>query len=273
ERRLRDGGVEVFSQPDGTSTGSRRVFLTDIVDPQGLTLHFTYDASLRLVAATDAIGQVTTLSYELAADSFKVTKVTDPFGRAAVFTYNAVGQLARITDVIGLTSSFSYGARDFVAAMTTPYGTTTFDRQLSLTNAEYLRFVQATDPAGGTERAEFRWVTTAVPASAPANEVPTGFEAYNQTMALDHSNTFYWDKRAMALGGADNLATVTHWRIGTLAPTSSHFFAAAVPHSVKRPLEHRVWYAYPGQTPSGAGSVGTWVEPSKVARTLDDGSS
>ena len=71
ERRLRDGGVEVFAQSDGTITSGRRILLTDVIDPQGLTLHLTYDANLRLVAVTDAVGQVTTLSYELASDPFK----------------------------------------------------------------------------------------------------------------------------------------------------------------------------------------------------------
>ena len=61
ERRLADGGVEVFAQSDG-SLSTRRVFLTDVIDPQGLAVHLTYDASLRLVALTDATGLVTTLS-------------------------------------------------------------------------------------------------------------------------------------------------------------------------------------------------------------------
>lgn len=89
-------------------------------------MHLTYDASLRPVAVTDPIGQVTTLAYELAAESTKITKVTEPYGRFATLTYNAAGELASITDVIGMTSSFLYGPADFVTSMTTPYGTTRF---------------------------------------------------------------------------------------------------------------------------------------------------
>ena len=51
------------------------------------------------MAITDAIGQVTTLSYELPADPLKITRVTDPFGRYASFEYDAAGRLSRITDV------------------------------------------------------------------------------------------------------------------------------------------------------------------------------
>jgi YD repeat-containing protein len=68
EQRLRDGAVEVFAQSDGVITSGRRIYLTDAIDPQGLSIHLTYDSSLRLVAVTDAIGLVTTLSYELASD-------------------------------------------------------------------------------------------------------------------------------------------------------------------------------------------------------------
>ena len=61
ERRLIDGSVEEYGQPDGALTFPRRVFLTRSTDRQGNSVTFTYDASLRLVAVTDAIGQVTTL--------------------------------------------------------------------------------------------------------------------------------------------------------------------------------------------------------------------
>jgi YD repeat-containing protein len=97
ERRRRDGAIEVFSQPDGAISSPRKVFLTQIIDRRGNALTFTYDAQLRLVSATDAIGQVTTLSYELVADPLKITKVTGPFGRSAVFEYNESGPLTRTT--------------------------------------------------------------------------------------------------------------------------------------------------------------------------------
>ena len=61
----------------------------------------------RLGAETllDAIGQVTTLSYEHPTDPLKITKVTDPFGRFATLEYDASLRLVKITDVIGLTSA------------------------------------------------------------------------------------------------------------------------------------------------------------------------
>jgi YD repeat-containing protein len=111
ERRHTDGSTEVFATPDGAVAGTRRVFLSSLVDPNGQALTFTWDAQLRLVAVTDALGQVTTLQYGDGVP-LKVTGVTDPFGRIAQLTYDADGHLATVTDVITLRSSFTYGTAD-----------------------------------------------------------------------------------------------------------------------------------------------------------------
>ena len=64
ERRLQDGTVERSDLADrAASLPARRVFLTEVTDPQGHTVEYTYDASFRLIAVTDALGQVTTFSY------------------------------------------------------------------------------------------------------------------------------------------------------------------------------------------------------------------
>src|SRR5437588_12511550 len=107
----------------------------------------------------------------------KITKVTDPYGRFATLTYDASGQLASITDAISLTSRFVYGSSDFISNMTTPYGTTLFSHEVPTGNTNDFRWLQATDPVGGTERVEFRYSTTDIPATAPAAEVPVGMSA------------------------------------------------------------------------------------------------
>jgi YD repeat-containing protein len=77
ERRMPDGSKQVFAQPDGASTFPRKVFMTGVVDPMGNAASLTYDSSLRLMAITDAIGQVTTLGFEDASNPLRVTKITD----------------------------------------------------------------------------------------------------------------------------------------------------------------------------------------------------
>jgi YD repeat-containing protein len=99
-----DGAKKIFGQSDGSVGTSRKIFLTQAIDPFGNAVALTYDAGLRLVAITDAIGQVTALTY----GNYKITRVTDPFGRFADFAYDSLGRLTNITDVIGINSRFSY---------------------------------------------------------------------------------------------------------------------------------------------------------------------
>ena len=56
-------GKLMFGQSDGTTGTSRKIFLTQTIDPYGNAVTLTYDGNLRIAGLTDAIGQVTTLSY------------------------------------------------------------------------------------------------------------------------------------------------------------------------------------------------------------------
>jgi RHS repeat-associated protein len=260
ERRLRDGSVEVFSQADGASTFPRRIFLTEIHDPRGNTVTFTYDGQLRLVAATDALGQVTTLSYNEPSDSRKITAVTDPFGRSATFTYDGAGRLASITDVIGLQSAFTYDGGDFITALTTPYGITRFVKGENGLD----RWLETTDPLGAKERVEYK-VNAPVPATDAADRVPVNVGVINNY--LNYRNTFYWGKRAMALAPRDPASAHRYHWLHTAGPLNQ---TSGTLESEQRPLEGRVWYRYPGQ--STAYTEGTSRRRTVVARVLDDGS-
>ncbi|HEX4662635.1 MAG TPA: hypothetical protein VH144_03400, partial [Candidatus Saccharimonadales bacterium] len=233
--------------------------MTQSVDPHGNALTYTYDGSFRLVAVTDALGQVTTLSYELGSDPLKVTKVTDPFGRVTTLQYNANGQLWKITDTIGLVSQFTYGSGDFINKLTTPYGDTIFTME-----EEYgHRVLEIEDPQGAKERFEYLSPATAIPDSDPANTVPSGM--FTGNAFLQGRNTFYWDKKAMAEAPGDyTKARLTHW----LHTNYDWNVVSDVPESSKLPLENRVWNEYPGN----AGlQTGTSNKPSKIGRVLDDG--
>ena len=269
ERRLRDGSVEVYGVADGGAAGQKRIFISAMIDRQGQSVEFTWDAQFRLIAVTDAIGQVTELEYEHPVDTRRITGVTDPFGRTASLHYAPDGMLASITDIIGMTSSFTYGSSDFLASLTTAYGTTTFRREADPQDSWWARMVEATDPLGDTEHLHMEWQTTALTATVPANEVPTGFEGKNHT--LDHYNTFHWSKRAWKTAPGDkSKAVITHWLLMNETPAGQ--LRLAVPHSVKKPLESRTWYMYPGQGTT-SNVVGWFKQPSSIGRRLDDGSS
>jgi RHS repeat-associated protein len=271
ERQLPDGTIEVFTFPDrAASLPNRKIFLTELIDPEGNTVTFSYDSSIRLVAVMDAVGQVTTVSYENPTDPLLVTSITDPFGRTAHLSYDGEGRLASITDAVGMTSSFAYDETDFMTSMTTPYGTTTFRRGPDSLAAGQFRRVEATDPEGGTERLEYHLGTTAgLPEQVAAAEVPAGFEAWNQEM--DQYNSLYWSKHAMTVApGALSSAVITKW---LLYPEMAYQLGHAwdIPHSIKRPLETRVWYRYPNQSPTGSGLAGTGHSPTMIARVLAGG--
>jgi RHS repeat-associated protein len=266
ERRLRDGTVEVFTFPDRpASHPNRRIFLTEIIDPQGHGVELTYDSSFRLVSITDAIGQVTTMQYLDSANPLRLTKVTDPFGRYATMTYDSTGRLISITDAIGMTSSVSYGDGDFIQSMTTPYGTTTFRHEAQFAD----RRIEATDPAGGTERLEYYVSLSTLPTTVDSSDVPTGFSGHNT--AMNNYNSLYWDKIAMAAGPTLANATITS-RILMWENSGGTLKARNVAHSIKRPLESRVWYMYPNQGSGGHGA-GTTALPIKIGRVLEGGGS
>lgn len=262
ERSRPDGSLDVFTQADGASAYPRRVFLTERRDPQGHALTFTYDAQLRVIAVSDAAGQVTTLAYDLPQDIWKITRVTDPFGRSAVFTYTDAGYLRTTTDSLGLPSSFTYAADGFMTAMTTPYGTTRFTK--SDTGND--RTVEVTDPLGAKERVEFHVQDTSIPTSDPAATVPTVAGWGFSNSYLQYRNTFYWDKRAMAVAPSDkSKAHLYHW----LHVKGNVNQTVSILESEKAALEARVWYAYPNQaTPYFEGDGRA---PAVTARVLDDG--
>jgi RHS repeat-associated protein len=193
--------------------------------------------------------------------------VTDPFGRSATLEYGLSGALLRITDVIGIVSQMEYGATDFVRALTTPYGTTTFSfgapiSTISL-HPSYDRWLEAVDPLGGKERIEFRWTTAGIPTSESASAVPTGFI---NNVNLETRNSFYFDKRAMAFDPGDyTKAHMFHWL------WESSLKAVGIMHSEKKPLENRVWYGQVGETMADA--AGPDGRPAKIGRVLDDGTS
>ena len=264
EKRFPDGSKQVFDLTDGSTSFPRKVFMTHWLDPAGNAVTIGYDASFRVTTITDALGQVTSIAYELAGDPLKITKVTEPFstGRYATFTYNVSGQLASITDEIGIQSIFTYAedGSNFITSLQTPYGTSNFTTGQTGSN----KWIEMTDPLGGKERVEYRDNAPGINASeslAPAGMTNSG---------LDVANTFYWDKKAVEmyppLNGVYDYtkARITHWA------KNSDGSVSGITASEKAALENRVWYAYAGQTDTNHAPVNG--NPSQIARIVGDGS-
>jgi RHS repeat-associated protein len=274
-----DGSKAIFSLSDGAIGTSRKVFLTQMVDPAGNAVTLTYDAFLRLVAITDAIGQITTLTY-LTANSndeeyYFIARVTDPFGRFATFEYTqfpGVGRLlTKITDVVGLTSQFVYAdlvvseitnKTDFINALITPYGTNTFIKSEGGGFAGTTRSLETIYADGSRDRVEFNQSDNlGTPNSDPIASLPSGVTLNN--LVLYGRNTYYWSRTACATSYGDyTRARVYHWLHKGTGGVVSGILAA-----FKEPLENRVWYTYEG----GNFSDGSSSQPNQVGRVLDDG--
>jgi RHS repeat-associated protein len=257
EKRLPDGSKYVYTQSDNSTSNPRKIFMTQVVDPAGNAVSIGYDPSFRVTTLTDALGQVTTISYELISDPLKITKITEPFstGRTAAFAYTN-GQLTTITDEIGIQSVFHYtSGTNFIDTLTTPYGASTFVSGQNGTNA----WIEMTDPLGGKERVEYRDNAPGISSTDPANTVPSGFT----NSGLDVANTFYWDKKAYSFYPDYTKARITHWLYNADGTVSG------IAASEKAPLENRIWNSYTGQ--SDTNHAGPSANPSQVARLLDDG--
>ncbi len=272
ERLLADGSKEVYQalvSPDPQGLGT--FWLTQSIDPAGNAVSLQYDSNYRLSTITDALGQTTTFSYSVASDIYKVSQVVDPFGRQATFSYNAGGQLVAITDVIGIQSQFGYGSGDILTSMTTPYGTTTFDRAQQ-TGTE--RWLEVTDPLGGKERLDSKVSAPGInndpPAVVPASSVTVGSEqvpfwTYNQFM--NARNTYYWDKKRMLEAPGDYTKT----KVFRFLHARNYTMKSPILDAVKEPHENRVWFNYPGQTANNPNFEGTIDAPNRVARVIEDG--
>ncbi len=303
-----DGSKLIFNQSEGAIGNSRNIFLTQEVDPQGNAITLTYDTNFCLVAVTDAIGQVTTLTYGLdsatigtgpdeifvPADKYKLTRVTDPFGRSATFNYKpqvveigytffngmrSVGTpsyawgLDSITDVIGITSQFGYSVID------TPVN------QFQTFVTSYVNSL--TTPYGttsffGVDNGNTRSMEIAYPdgsrerveynqgnTNQPLTDPPLSVPT--GMLTVNSYLTFrdtYYWNRTACALGYGDYSKA---RLYHWLHTENLATTAGALESVKQPLEGRVWFDYAGQSSSIILTSST--QPAHMGRVLDDDTS
>jgi len=283
ERILPDGSRQVFALRTPGVTPIR-YFMTKLIDPTGQEANFGYDPStFRLTSVTDALNQSFAISYVSAdvnsPDYYLIQSVEDFAHRTATFEYNGERRLWKIHDAIGITSEFLYNETgeyedDFITKMVTPYGSTRFSQPTSIPYAEGARTLQAIEPDGGIERLEYQQgpATGISPSDPNLPEFPPGNGYLNYL--FDNRNTFYWDKKAMAMFPPDadgipnfSKAKLTHWLHAGTNRVSN------IKEREKWPLERPIYYRYAGQSGFEASvNLGTQGVPSIAGRRLDDGS-
>lgn len=240
ERRLPNGSIEVYDQPDG----SGRVFLSEVIDPQSNSILLQYDANYRLTTVTDAIGQVSTVTYvsNTSGNSgfYKIASISDPFSRNCSFTYNSGNtRLVAITDMMAMSSQFAYDpSSSFINMMTTPYGSYSYYWFSTVWSGKTLiRGLQTTYPDGT-----------------------------NSVMQTNVGNykSYFWDRHALelypydpGLPKYDNAVTYI-W----LQDNTTSKIERSVMSSFKKPDEGDYLYTYASQPDSQ--SVGPINKPTTV---------
>jgi RHS repeat-associated protein len=140
--RYRNGVTYVFQ----TSTlGGLEAFLTAIIDSNGNAISIALNPSqpLEVTQVTDPVGRSLTFSYD---SSNRITSVTDPIGRTVRYTYNSQGTLATFTDANGGVTSYAYDANNNMIQMTDPRGII----QMQNTLDSIGRVITQVRPDGGT---------------------------------------------------------------------------------------------------------------------------
>ena len=108
--------------------------ITTFTDPLGNSTKHVYDAALRLIGVIDANGGTVSYTYDANNDR---TSITNQNGNTTNLAYDAQGNVASIIDPLGNTQAFSYDAKNDLLTATTANGATTvftYDSNGNLTN-------------------------------------------------------------------------------------------------------------------------------------------
>ncbi len=124
-------------------------------------------------------------------------------------------------------------------SLETPYGKTSFTYGES---GGSIRWVEATDPYGDTERVQLvLYNSTAINPAAPSNEVPNISGVSFNNNFLQHRNNLLLEQESMdgepwRLLEGENLS---------LDSFKLEYYVGIV-ESIKQPYASRIWYRYPG---------------------------
>lgn len=304
-----DGSKLIFGQSDGSVGSSRNIFITQLIDPQGNALTFNYDTNLCLTSVADSIGQVTTLSYGVAAANigsgnaattvpaspYLLTNVTDPFGRSASFTYRPLPQtitamvitiggatttnyftnyiwgLGSATDQIGITSQFQY---ESIPTVITPQLSTVLNYVIAMTTP------YGTSQFTPVDNGNTRSLDIAYPDGSHERVVydqgntnqPTSDPAGSLPAGMTTTDNFLQFRDTYywdRTASAMAGGDYSKARIYHWLHTENLALTSGALESIKPALEGRTWFDYPGQSLSVAITSNTL--PAHVGIVLDDG--
>ncbi|MGZ3145194.1 RHS repeat-associated core domain-containing protein [Lentzea chajnantorensis] len=145
--RDRNGNEVTFVRPSGANGE-----VTQIVSPNGRWIGLEYDASARVIRASDNIGRQVGYTYDTAG---RLATVTDPAGKVTTYTYDTANRVTGITDGRGNTYlSVAYDANGRVSRQDiADGGSFTFAYTLDAQNQ--VTETRVTQPNGSVRRVTF----------------------------------------------------------------------------------------------------------------------
>jgi RHS repeat-associated protein len=206
-------------------TGNLR---TGVTVPGGFTTSYTYDAKGNILTKTNALGNVTTATYNANNDPLTVSS---PSGKVTSYTYNATGNLTSVTNPLSQTSTFAVNSYGQVTSASNPLGfgtsfvydtngnrTSIVDPLGNTTTSSYnvLGWKTAgTDATGKTATIVYNNLGKVTSITSPGSRTITstydlGGNKLTQTNPLGQVDTFTYDDRGLVLTHTDGLnRTVT----------------------------------------------------------------
>jgi len=120
-----NGGIASSTGQSISFTRDSQGRITEIRDPEGKVIKYSYNALGELVGVTDRAGNTTTMEYKSRRPHY-LSKVIDPLGRSASRTeYDDQGRIKRILDADGNALDLSYDPNARVQVVTDPLGNST----------------------------------------------------------------------------------------------------------------------------------------------------
>lgn len=153
----KDGGIWTYKY-DPTFTVK-----TEVTDPKGYTIKYTYDTRRNLIKKTEHDGSTTIYTYDANGNRLSVT---DPLGKTTSYTYNALnlvtgitdpgnnvtrygydsnGNLTSTTDALNGVTQYQYDSRGNITAIISPLNKTT-----SMVYDSHNNLISVTDPQNST---------------------------------------------------------------------------------------------------------------------------
>jgi len=133
----------------------------DVCGPPGRgSVSYTYDAGGNMLTAADALGNVTSFTYEPVFN--QITSITDPLGGKSAFAYDAAGDLVTYTDPNGNATNFAYTSSGLVVQATDALGNHTSFAYDTSANP-----VSVTDALGNVSTTDFDAVSRPTSSTDP----------------------------------------------------------------------------------------------------------